>query len=112
VFATWSPAAREGDPEHVPPPAPLATKQVTRDFERLRDVIDAEIRGGRLLPWDVWDLYNQFENRHPDEEPPTDPFSGYWYDYQQQGGHYRLRSMGPDGQPRTVDDIVFDSRTR
>jgi Zn-dependent protease with chaperone function len=111
VLSTWGPRAYQvEEPGHVPPPTPIAEKQVARDFERLREVIDAEVRSGRLLPWDVWDLYNQWENRHPGVDAPTDPFSGYWYDYQQQGGTYRLLSMGPDGQPRTSDDIVFDSR--
>ena len=87
------------------------TAQAKKDLDQLRAFIEADLRAGRQLPWDVWELYGRWADVHGKDSGPTDPFSGYWYDYDQRGGAYRLWSTGPDATNRTSDDIVFDSRT-
>jgi Zn-dependent protease with chaperone function len=88
-----------------------ATQQVEHDLERLKGLIEADRKQGRPLPWDVWDLYARWEQLHPADDAPLDPFSGYWYDYECHGDAYRLWSSGPDGENRTRDDIVLDSQS-
>src|SRR5438445_2065712 len=80
-----------------------------RDLVRLKTFIEAEHKAGHALPWDVWDLYERWQATHPVDEEPTDPFSGYWYDYESHGDTYRLWSSGPDGRNHTADDIVLES---
>jgi len=110
VLSMWLPGFRRPAPAHVSPPAAIAKRQVEADFERLKALIESDVRNGRPLPWDVWDLYRRWDEKHPEASQPEDPFSGYWYDYQQQGNAYRLLSTGPDGKSRTSDDIVHESR--
>lgn len=95
--------------EYVAPPVDIAKRQVERDFESVKTLIDAQLRARRPIPWDVRDLQSQWDALHP-ESKLEDPFSGYWYDYHQQGSFYRLISAGPDGEWRTSDDIIHDSR--
>jgi Zn-dependent protease with chaperone function len=85
---------------------------VGRDLKRLEAFIESERRNGRPLPWDVWDLYARWQAAHPTEDNPTDPFSGYWYDYESHGDSYRIWSAGPDAQNHTADDIVLDGGQR
>lgn len=40
---------------------------------------------------------------------PIDPFDGFEYGYDQAEGVYRLWSSGPDGEPGSADDIIFES---
>jgi Zn-dependent protease with chaperone function len=86
-----------------------AEAQVRRDLARLKEFIEGERSTGRALPWDVWDLYARWQSAHPADEDPTDPFSGYWYDYESHGDAYRIWSTGADGRNHTADDIVLDS---
>jgi Zn-dependent protease with chaperone function len=88
-----------------------ATQRVGRDLERLKGLIEADRKQGRPVPWDVWDLYARWDEKHPDGEAPLDPFNGFWYDYECHGDAYRLWSSGPDGENRTKDDIVLDSQS-
>jgi Zn-dependent protease with chaperone function len=97
----------EKTPSYQPPAN--AALQADRDLERLKSFIEADRKRGRPVPWDVWDLYGRWEEAHPGEEEPTDPYSGYWYDYESHGDAYRLWSSGPDGDNRTADDIVLES---
>jgi Zn-dependent protease with chaperone function len=110
-MGAWLPSLRgqgRGLRPSVEPAA--AAAQVRNDLERLRLLIESDTRAGRQVPWDVWELYARWSEVHGKDAPPTDPFSGYWYDYDQRGGAYRLWSTGPDGENRTKDDIVIDSR--
>jgi len=95
--------------EHSVPSVEVAKRQVEQDFESMKAFIDAQARRGDPIPWDLNDFRRQWEPVHP-ESDLEDPFSGYWYDYQQQGSAYRLISAGPDREWRTSDDIVYDSR--
>jgi hypothetical protein len=92
------------------PDSPTVRAQIKKDFERLGAFLDAEVASGRPLPWDLDELFVRW---HQDEKGdwPLDPFSGAWYDYDWRGDEYRIWSMGPDGENRTADDIVLDSRT-
>jgi Zn-dependent protease with chaperone function len=87
-----------------------AAAQAKKDLERLRSFVESEVRAGRQLPWDVSELYERWSAVNGRNSGPVDPFSGYWYDYDQRAGAYRLWSMGPDATNRTSDDIVIDSR--
>jgi Zn-dependent protease with chaperone function len=96
------------------PESPFARRQqVDRDFGRLRLLLDGDLVNRGHLPWDTADLYKRWSQAYgADDEGPSDPFTGYWYEYDRDGSAYRLRSGGPDGETDTEDDIVFDSRTR
>ncbi|MGE5242740.1 MAG: M48 family metallopeptidase [Betaproteobacteria bacterium] len=90
-------------------PGPDAERQVERDLRGLKAFVEDERRHGRNLPWDGWDLYARWEKAHPNDPDPVDPFNEYWYDYEHQGGEYRIWSSGPDGRNHTADDIVLES---
>lgn len=96
------------------PESPLVGRQqVDRDFERLRLLLDGDLVNRGHLPWDTSDLYKRWSQVYgAEDEGPSDPFTGYWYEYDRDGSAYRLRSGGPDWETDTEDDIVFDSRTR
>jgi Zn-dependent protease with chaperone function len=96
---------------YVAPPAEKGIAQVHGDLQRLNAFIEADVQKGQLLPWDHYDLYGRWAKAYPDTDAPWDPFNGYWYEYDQRAGSYRLSSAGPDGRHRTDDDIVFDSRS-
>src|SRR5438445_2160681 len=96
--------------EPLPRPGADARQQVGHDLDGLKALIEADRQKGRPLPWDVWDLYARWDEAHPNDEGPVDPFSGYWYDYECHGDAYRVWSTGPDGKNHTKDDIVLDSR--
>ena len=84
--------------------------QAKKDLDNLRAFVDAEVRAGRQLPWDVWELYDRWTAVHGKDSGPAAPFSGFWSAYDQRGGADRLWSTGPDATNRTRDDIVIDSR--
>jgi Zn-dependent protease with chaperone function len=105
----WLPQDRV-DAYDVAPDSPAVRAQVQKDFERLRAFLEQEVASGRPLPWDLDDLYIRWGEVQK-STGPIDPFSGAWYDYDQRGDAYRIWSMGPDGENRTADDIVLDSRT-
>ena len=44
------------------------------------------------------------------ETEPIDPFDGSEYGYVVGANHFVMFSSGPDAEPRTADDIVYDSR--
>ena len=88
---------------------PAVRAQVQKDLDALRSFVEAEVSAGRQLPWDVYELYDRWWTATK-TVGPLDPYTGGWYDYDQRGGAYRVWSMGPDGDNRTTDDIVFDSR--
>ncbi len=92
------------------PDSPAVREQIKKDFERLGAFLDAEVASGRPLPWDLDELFVRWHQDKKDDWP-LDPFSGAWYDYDWRGDEYRVWSMGPDGENRTADDIVLDSRT-
>jgi hypothetical protein len=99
------------DHDHKPAlDSPAVRAQIQQDFERFRTLLDAEVASGRPLPWDLDELYIRWSEVHK-SRGPVDPFSDAWYDYDWQGDEYRIWSMGPDGENRTADDIVLDSRT-
>jgi len=107
----WQPRQRRvADDYHVSPDSPTVRAQIRKDFEGFQALLDAEIKQGRPLPWDLDELYHRWSEVQK-TSGPLDPFSGAWYDYSQRGDAYRIWSMGPDGENRTADDIVLDSRT-
>jgi Zn-dependent protease with chaperone function len=92
------------------PDSPAVRAHIDKDFERFAAFLDAEVASGRPLPWDLDELFVRWHQDKKDDWP-LDPFSGAWYDYDWRGDEYRIWSMGPDGENRTADDIVLDSRT-
>jgi Zn-dependent protease with chaperone function len=107
----WSPRVRGNESDdNIRPSVEVSRRQVEQDFEELTAFIDAQARRGQAIPWDFSDLQRQWEPLYPQSDL-EDPFSGYWYEYQQQGSFYRLISAGPDSEWRTLDDIIYDSRT-
>lgn len=110
-LSMWLPSLRSGRAADASTLDPAArTAQARKDLDRLVALVEADVVNGRPVPWDVWELYERWEEIHPGTAGPVDPFTDYWYDYDQRGQAYRIWSAGPDGESRTRDDIVFDSR--
>ena len=59
------------------------------------------------LPEDAVHLYDLWEQSHPDEPVPVDPFDGQFYGYEVKAGRYSLWSPGPDAVGGTEDDIFY-----
>jgi hypothetical protein len=93
------------------PPTAEAIAQVRRDLESLGAFVEAERQKSGRLPWDVYELYARWNEIYPTEKEPVDPFSGYWYEYDWHDDAYRIWSVGRDGKNRTLDDMIFDSRS-
>src|SRR4029079_13649141 len=67
-----------------------AQRRAEADLARLKRFIEDGRARHRALPWDVWDLYARWEEEHPKQDGPEDPFSGYWYGYESHGNDYRV----------------------
>ena len=109
-MAMWLPRARARETSAATNSA-AARIQVDQDLRALQALIETDRAAGRQVPWDLYELYERWSEARPGQSQPVDPFSGYWYDYDQRGDAYRLWSLGPDAINRTADDIVLDSRT-
>jgi Zn-dependent protease with chaperone function len=57
------------------------------------------------LPADGDALYALWNQHHPGEPAPLDPYTGDHYRYETTDGHYRIWSIGPD--PDSFDDDIF-----
>ena len=97
--------------DHTPPPPAVASAQLEKDFKRLADFLNGELRAGRTLPPDEEDLYTRWSAANPGAEAPTDPYDGQRYGYDVRGKDYIIWSSGPDQRSSTDDDIVYDSRS-
>jgi hypothetical protein len=103
--------ADETRPAHVVPPAAEGVARARAEIAQLSALVDAERAAGRLIPWDVDELYALWATAHPGTAEPLDPFDGGRYGYDRWGGDYRIWSSGPDQKPRTTDDVRYDSRS-
>jgi hypothetical protein len=95
---------------YTPPAGEVAERVVQQDFARIVAFLEAEMKAGRELPWDVDELYDRWRAAHPGESEPLDPYDGKWYGYEQKGEHFRIWSTGPGDDRR--GDLRYDSRTR
>ena len=94
--------------EYTAPPRDVADRQVRADFRRIAAFLDAEMKAGRELPWDEYELCERWRTAHPGEEEPRDPYDGMPYGYEQKGQHFRIWSTGPpDDRTHT---LTYDSR--
>jgi len=85
--------------------------QIARaDIGALSTLLDTRRAAGDVLPWDTNELYAVWSERNPDAPEPRDPFDGGRYGYRTRDDHYQLWSSGPDGESRTSDDVLVDSR--
>jgi len=87
----------------------LARIQVDVDLTALSGVVEME-RGRGSMPADAAALYAVVAQRNPGEPERHDPFSGQRYVYEQRDGGYVLKSVGPDRQAGTADDISREAR--
>jgi len=94
-----------GLPETADDPE-VATARVHADFETLASFIAEEWPEG-TYPASMTELSERWYQVR-DTPLPIDPFDGYPYGYDRVEDGYRLWSSGPDGDPVTDDDIVFD----
>lgn len=84
---------------------PFARDQVQKDFAALASLVEEfHARHGRF-PQNTDGLYNAWEERHPGERVPHDPFDGQLYGYATDGTTIWLWSSGPDATGDTDDDI-------
>jgi Zn-dependent protease with chaperone function len=88
----------------APDPA-LASARVGQDFARISAFIDHEWAGG--VPESLEEVQARWVER-TDDVFPTDPFDGFDYGFDRTSGGYRLWSSGPDGEPRTEDDVEVE----
>jgi Zn-dependent protease with chaperone function len=97
---------------YVAPPVDSAMAVVKSDLASLSALLEQRRSTGLPLPWDTVELYEHWMAVNPDAPAPRDPFDGGQYGYRSRDGQYQLWSSGPDGESRTHDDIVVDSRLR
>ena len=102
----------ERDSVHVAPPLDSAMKIARADLDALVDLLEERRAAGLVLPWDDDDLYDRWSEKYPDAPEPRDPFDGERYGYRTREDHYQLWSSGPDGESRTSDDVLVDSRAK
>jgi hypothetical protein len=62
-MAMWMPRWRPSVERGVPDPA-AARVQVEKDLRALQSLIEVDRRAGRLVPWDLHDLYGRSETLH------------------------------------------------
>lgn len=97
-------------PVHKSPSAEVGTTQAQKDFAALASFIRAEEQAGRGMPWDTDEVYDRWNKANPGTIEPLDPFDGTRYWYEARGNQFKLRSVGPDEEWQTDDDLIYDSR--
>jgi Zn-dependent protease with chaperone function len=105
--AKTHPVAAGGAPAPAPTVADVsaARQTVEKDIAALAKLAE-EFRGtSGKYPADVEALYGFWRTSRAGSPEPTDPFTGYWYDYEPNGDQFVVWSNGPDGQVGTFDDI-------
>ena len=95
---------------HQSPSAEVGTIQTQKDFAELATFIRAEEQSGRGMPWDTDEVYERWSKANPGTIEPLDRFDGTRYGYESRGNHFKLRSVGPDEEWQSDDDLVYDSR--
>ena len=76
-----------------------ALKQYQMEVNTLPSALEAL----HVMPSDITDPNNWVKKL--DKPVPKDPWE-HPYDYKVNGSEFELKSMGPDGQPGTADDIT------
>jgi Zn-dependent protease with chaperone function len=102
--------ANQTAPAHQAPSAEVGTIQAQKDFAALASFIRAEEQTGRGMPWDTDEVYDRWNKANPGTREPHDPFDGTRYWYEPRGIQFKLRSVGPDEEWQTDDDLIYDSR--
>ena len=74
-------------------------KQYQMEVNNLPSALEAL----HVMPADITDPSNWVKKM--DKPVPPDPW-GHAYEYKPNGGEFELRSVGPDGQSGTADDIT------
>ncbi len=102
-------AADEGEDEGAVPLVVdhgAATTTVSADAERLLVVLRRHHRAGNPLPADVDALETLWQEHHPDQPWPLDPYDGLGYGYVPiDQSTVRIWSSGPDRESGTEDDV-------
>ena len=101
-----------GDSVYVAPPVDSAMKIARAHLVALGTLLEERRSAGQVLPWDDDDLYDLWFDKYPDAPEPRDPFDGERYGYRSRDDHFQLWSSGPDGESRTSDDLLVDSRMK
>jgi Zn-dependent protease with chaperone function len=102
--------ATQAAPVHQAPSAEVGTIQAEKDFAELAAFIRSEEQTGRGMPWDTDEVYDRWNKANPGTREPHDPFDGTRYWYEPRGSQFKLRSVGPDEEWQTDDDLIYDSR--
>lgn len=76
----------------------------------LARVVSWERQERRKIPADWRALVAACVAQQLCDTAPIDPFDGSEYGYVAAANHFVMFSSGPDAEPRTADDIVYDSR--
>jgi hypothetical protein len=84
------------------------SQQAADDLTRLAAAAEFEQRTRGMYP-DTWEALVDACAACADHV--VDPFDGQDYGYINNATYFLLFSSGPDADPRTTDDIVYDSRT-
>ncbi len=120
VFATltlpaWVEKIREAS-EAARGAAPLSDEeieilavQVAADFEELSELLQEVRLEKGVWPTGQEELYEEWARLRPGQSEPLDPFDGFRYGYVGDEEAYQIWSSGPDREPDTTDDIMYDS---
>ena len=85
------------------------TLQVATDFEELSELLQEVHLERGVWPASPEELYEAWARLRPGQSEPLDPFDGFRYGYFRSKETYQIWSSGPDQEPNTADDIVYDS---
>lgn len=101
------------DETYTAPEFDVAVIEWNATVERLSQFLASEVGQGRPIPATGRQLATRWQEAHPAEEMPIDPFDGSYSGYARTPGGYLLWSSGPDQEANTHDDIVrhFDLAT-
>lgn len=88
-------------------------KQARQDILDLARFVEEEWKKTGKFPKDVNELYDNWNDIHPEHFEPQDPLTNKAYHYTtfEKGKNYEIWTNGPDGKKNTKDDI-FTTHTK
>ena len=88
-------------------------KKAKEDILALAKFVEEEWKETNKFPEDINELYDKWNEKHPENYEPKDPFTQKAYHYMtfEDGKNYEIWSNGPDGKKLTSDDIYTTHKT-
>lgn len=85
-----------------------AKSEAASDAELLATGVRRYLEERGELPSDLDDVYEAWPDWYGGAQAPVDPFDGLRYGYELRESGFSIWSSGPDGEPETDDDLVFE----